>query len=310
VIRGAAGLGVLVVVLLRVPLRDLGARFASVHATEAALLVGIAVVQMTVGAARWWRLLVRLGERPSFGAVYRDLLVGALFNTLLPTNVGGDVVRALRSSRRLEAGHHAWSTSIFERLVGMLVLAVVGAIATLFALGETLPGRARVIVIGIALALAVAIPFIATPLRLLVRVLERRLSTKLIADVRGVIADLEGPLASAGARIETFAWSLLGFVLGLAYVTVAARALGAPGHFLAIVVGIPIVSVLSLAPISIGGHGVREGLFVVVLGMLGIPRDVALGLALLALANNLFFALIGGAVVLIEPTTQAKPEAK
>lgn len=307
-LRGAAGAGVLALVITRVPVRDLGERFAHVRPTDAALLIAIAIAQMSVGAARWWRLLLRLGERPPFLAVCRDLFVGTLFNTLLPTSVGGDVVRALRASRRLREGRHAWSSSLFERLVGMLTLAAAGAAATLFAVRGALPERARVVVIVIAVLLAVALPFIAAPLRLLVRLLEKRLPSKFIADVRGVIADLDGPLARAPVRLETFAWSLAGFLLGVAYLTTAARALGAPGHGLAILVGLPIVSVLSLAPVTIGGHGLREGLFVVVLGMLGVPKDVALGLALFALANNLVCAVIGGVVLLAEPTTHAAPK--
>lgn len=304
--RAAAGIGILVVVFTRVPLADLRERLAHVHLGHAALLIVLAVLQLSTGAMRWWRLLTRLGERPTLGAVWRDLLVGALFNTFLPTSFGGDVVRAIRMSRRLKAGHHAWSSSLFERLVGLLTLAIVGAIGVIFAVGDALPPRPRIVVVVIATALAVAFFFVATPLRLLVNVLEKRLPASFIDDVRGVATDLEGPLAATSVRLETFGWSLAGFVFNIAYVIVGANALGASEHALAVIVGLPIVAVLSLAPVSLGGHGLREGLFVVVLGVLGVPKDVALGLALLALAYNVFFALLGGVVALVEPTAPIK----
>lgn len=305
-LRAAAGAAILVVVFTRVPLGDLTGRLAHIRLVDLAMLVLLAVLQMSTGAGRWYRLLGRLGEQPSISAVWRDLLVGALFNTFLPTSFGGDVVRAVRMSRRLRAGYHAWSSSVFERLVGMLTLAIAGAVGVLFVIGDVLPSRQRGIVVGMAVAFALALFFVSAPLRLLVRVLERRLPTMFIANVRGVVADLEGPLASAPTRLETFTWSAMGFGLNIAYAVTAARALGAPGHETAIFVGLPIVSVLSLAPVSLGGHGLREGLFVVVLGLLGVPKDVALGLALLALAYNVFFALLGGIVAFVEPTPPIK----
>ncbi len=305
-VRAVAGVAIIAVVVTRVPLRDLAARFAQMRASDVAILVFLACLQMSTGVGRWWRLLSRVGERPPLSAVCRDLLVGALFNTFLPTSFGGDVVRAIRMSRRLEAPHRAWSTSLFERLVGLLTLALAGAVAALFVMGNALPSRQRVVIVCVALALGVAFFFASTPLRILVGVLEKRLPSAFIADVRGVVADLEGPLTKTALRLETFAWSLSGFLASVVYVLAGARALGAAEFGLAAVVGLPIVSVLSIAPVSLGGHGLREGLFVVVLGMLGVPKDVALGIALIALAYNIFFALLGGAVSLVEPTTRVK----
>ncbi|MDB4945568.1 MAG: hypothetical protein JWP97_5102 [Labilithrix sp.] len=308
-LRAVAALALLVVVFTRVPLRDLGARFASMHATDVLLMIGVALVQWTIATTRWWRLLARLRDPAPLRAIYGDLLVGALFNTFLPTNVGGDVVRALRASRRIEHGYHAWSSSLFERLVGMLTLAIAGSTAAVFVIGDVLPPRVRIVAVVIAIAIALGLLFVAAPLRLLVRVLEKRLSAAVVSDLRGVVSDLEGPLATAGARIETFAWSLAGFLVGLVLMSIAARSMNAPGHGLAILVGIPIISVLSLAPVSLGGHGLREGLFVVILGMLGVPKDVALGLALVALAYNVLFALLGGIVALVDPTPASAPRA-
>lgn len=301
-------MAIVVLVVTRVPLHDLAVRFGRMRASDIGLLVVLALSQMSTGAGRWWRLLVRLGERPAFAAVWRDLLVGALFNTFLPTSFGGDVVRAIRMSRRLRAPHHAWSTSLFERLVGLLTLALAGAVAALFVMGNALPSRQRAIIVGVALVLGLAFFFVSAPLRILVGILEKRLPSAFIADVRGVVADLEGPLTKAPVRLETFAWSVGGFVFNIGYALAAMRALGASEYAVATVVGLPIVSVLSVAPVSLGGHGLREGLFVVVLGMLGVPKDVALGLGLFSLAYNVFFALLGGAVSLVEPTSQKELE--
>lgn len=300
-LRALAGLVIVVLVVRNVPMRALAERFLHFSVADVALLLVFTVLQVIANTLRWWRLLVRLGDRPPFMAIMGDLLVGALFNTFLPTSFGGDVIRALRAGRRLDRGYRAWSSSLFERLIGMLVLAIVGAIGALLLTGNALPDRDRYIVVGAALVVALILFFASAPLRLLVDILERRLPTRFIEDVRGVVTDLEGPLATAPARLETLGWSVLAYLLNLAYVIVSVRALGISEHTVAVIAGLPIIAILSLAPVSLGGHGLREGLFVVILGLLGVPKDAALGLALLSLAYNIVLALAGGVVALVAP---------
>lgn len=307
VVRAIAGLAVLVLVLTRVSLRDLGERLGNIQPRDALFLAAIGIVQVELGVIRWWRLFARVREHVRLLAITRDVLVGMLFNTFLPTSFGGDVIRAIRAGRRVKESYHAWSTSLFERLVGMLSQAIIGALGALLALGHALTTAQKTVIVLAMLVLALAMFFASTPLRLLVRVLEKRLPQRFIVNVQGVVDDLEGPLATPGARVETLGWSILQFCFNLGFAIFGARALGAPGHAVALVVGVPVIGVLAMAPVSLGGHGLREGLFVVVLGMLGVPKDVALGIAVLALAYNVFFAVAGGVVALVEPTPPVRP---
>jgi hypothetical protein len=212
-------------------------------------------------------------------------------------------VRALRARGRVDRTHHAWSSSLFERIAGLLAMAVSGALAASIGLGfdARVPEKIRVIAAIIALAFLGVFFFAAAPFRILVRVLEKRLPSA-ASDVRGIVSDLEGPLATPGARMETLGWSVLVQALGIAFVVAGARGLDAPGHVLAILIGVPIVHVLSKVPITHGGLGLREGLFVGILGMLAVPPDVALGLAAQWLASSLAFAIAGALVALVDPS--------
>ncbi len=301
-LKGAATLALFAAVLWKVPLADLGARMRHLDALDLAILCVVTIAQVSVGVVRWQRVLHRLGERVGFLALYGDLLVGLTYNMFLPTTVGGDVVRALRARKRLAVPHRAWSSSVYERIAGLLALAASGAIAAAVGLGEQahVPPALRWTAIGVAIAFLLAFFGASWPFRLLLGVLERSLGKGGAAanDVRGIVADLEGPLTSAGARLETLGWSLLYQALGVVFVIAGARGLGAPGHELAILVGVPIVHVFSMVPITIGGLGLREGLFVAILGRLGVAPDVALGLAAQWLASSVGFAIAGALVVL------------
>ena len=64
-----------------------------------------------------------------------------------------------------------------------------------------------------------------------------------------------------------------------------------PLHWYAVI--IPFVTLASLLPISIGGTGVREALFVVLFGAVGMRPEVALVLSLSTLAVALTWGLLG-----------------
>lgn len=307
-LKAALTVAILAFVLLKVDLRELGERLSHLRAFDLFALAAITTVQVTIAVVRWWRLLRRLGERVSFGALYGDALVGLTYNMFLPTTVGGDVVRAIRCRRRVSLGHHAWSSSIFERIAGLLAMAASGAIGAAVGVGTAtrIPESVRILAVALAAVLLVGFFAASAPFRAIVRLFEKRLPA--LEDFKGIVADLEGPLATAGARTEALAWSILYQALGVLFVVVGARGLGDTTHALAIVVGVPIVHVLSMIPVTIGGLGLREGLFVAVLGALGVAKDVALGLAAQWLASSVAFAVAGGIVALASrPSTRAPP---
>lgn len=299
-LKAIATIVILAVVLRKVPFGELSARLAHLQAVDLVLLTALTVAQVSIGVVRWHRLLARLGERVSFLGLYGDVLVGLTYNMFLPTTVGGDVVRAVRCRARVTRAHHAWSTSLFERIAGLLAMAASGAIAATLGASTLIPTSIRLVATALTLALLAMFFGAAAPFRVLVRFFEKRLSamTGTQTEMRGIIADLEGPLATSGARLEALFWSLLYQALGVVFVIVGARGLGAPGHELAIVIGVPLVHVLSMIPVTIGGLGLREGLFVAILGRLGVASDVALGLAAQWLASSVGFAIVGAVVAI------------
>jgi uncharacterized membrane protein YbhN (UPF0104 family) len=291
------------IVMWKTPLADVGARIGRIRASDAAALVAIAAVQMALSTMRWWRLLRRSGERVSYATVFGDVCVGVFYNFILPGGVGGDVVRALRARKRLDVPHRAWATSIYERLVGLFTMTLLASIAAIAGLGTEaalLPPWLRTTTIAMTIVLAVAIVLAKLPFRLATRILGKRLPEVARGDIDGIAHELGGPLTSATIRAETFFWSLLYQGASLFFVIASAWALGAGGHERALLVGIPIVYVLSMLPVTIGGHGFREGLYVGVLGVLGVSSDVALGLSFFFVASSLLFSIVGGVIVVMD----------
>jgi hypothetical protein len=161
------------------------------------------------------------------------------------------------------------------------------------------------LVAGVATLLIVGFFFASAPFRLLTRLFSRSIP-KIASSIDRIAEDLEQRLAGSVARLEAMFWSLCYQVMAMIFFLYAARAFGAHDFVVALLVGVPLVHILSLAPISIGGFGVREGLFVAVLTPLGIAPDIALSLSILWLLASVFFALIGAAITLVETLVASK----
>jgi uncharacterized membrane protein YbhN (UPF0104 family) len=311
--KGLVAVAALTLATRKVDFHALGHALASMPSSTIAALGAIIVVQQLLAVARWWRLLARLGERVSFNALNGDLLVGATYNLFLPTTIGGDVVRIWRARARLHRPHHAWSSAIYERIAGFVALTGTGAVGLAVA-SIAAPGSIAAVPVNVRLTVAfvacafVALFFLASaPLRWLVRRMEARLPSASATDgAREIVGDLEGTLATSGCRVETLAWSTAGQGASLVFLVLAARALGDPMHDVAIVVGVPIVVVLAMAPVTLGGHGLREGLFVGVLGELGVRREIALALAILWLGWSVMVAIAGAVVAVAVPTPRVE----
>lgn len=299
----AATIGLFAWVLRTVDLASVGRTFAELDAVAIVAVVVLTFAAVGVSAWRWHRVLLRLGEHVPVRDLFGDTLVGTTYNMLLPTSVGGDVVRSLRCARRLRVGEHAWASVAFERVMGLVSLALVSCVGLLSA---TTRARSELLLLSVGLAGGLVVALMVAPgtLRLAARVVRPWLAGLAAALDRMALA-FGGPLSRAGARLETFGWSLAYQAVSLAILYAAGRGWGEPELARAVFLGVPIALVLSTAPITIGGLGLRESLFVAVLAPFGLSSERAFALSLIWLASNLL-AAVAGATLAPRPPPASK----
>jgi len=261
--------------------------------------VGLFLLAQVASALRW-RLLARpLGFHGPLRDFINFYFVGMFFNLLLPTSVGGDVVRAWYldggSGRRLAA-----FLSVFvDRFSGLLVLMGLACVADLlcpialpFWVGASVWATAACAVVGLV-SLPMALRCLeggaqeptlgASRLRALTRSFSNA-HTLLIGRPRLLLA-------------ATFL-SLLVQGINVVLLWLVGRAIGAPvpASYYGIVA--PMVTLLTLLPVSLNGMGVREGGMVLFLAPLGIPSSTALSLALLWFSVFVAASLFGAGIYL------------
>jgi len=272
--------------------------FARLDPLPWSFAVGLYVAAQIVSGERW-RLLARpLGFGGSTVRYVAYYFVGMFFNLALPSSVGGDVARSLylagqergpKGPRHLEA----FLTVLAERLSGVLMLAALACAAAPFC-PVPLPERVWV---GVAVVGAGAL--VGVGLFLLLPIADSSVNPQSAG--RGLRARLTAvavvyrrrPWLLAGTALLSLAVQ----ALNVAVVAACGSALGlaVPPLYYAVIV--PLVTLLTLLPVSINGMGLRELGYTVFLVPLGVEPAEAVGLGLLAFAATALPAL-GGAFVM------------
>ncbi len=223
-----------------------------------------------LGGLRWRALLALASVRIPFRRVMQLQLTGMFFNTVIPGNVGGDVVKALYVARAQDPSKRTTLLLIVfvERLVGLAALLIVASVVTLLR-GSQLsrdPHLSRLSMIVVALgALAVVGPlgFIGV-----MRIAGERLhrwttgTTRFSVLLNQLVAAMR-LLASGPASLgKALAFSMLIHVFAIGMFTVFARVLlDRDVAYSDIATVFPIGILTMVLPISPSGVGVGHAAF-------------------------------------------------
>lgn len=293
---GVSGL-MLVVLVAKVPSFDPGT-LVPAWSVRTAVWLGVAAVLTLAGIAlsalRWQKVLDALDIQTRLPRLMSLYLAGQFVSNVLPTTIGGDVLRVSRLSRDTGESSGTFASVVLERLTGWLVLPVITIVG--FAVN---PGLRQ-----LGTATRVALVMALVTLLLLATVLAAAGSTRL----GGRFAAREGWRRFLGAvhlgveRLRTHPAAAMhvlvaGFAYQLALVlaaVAAAQALGLrPAGLTALLAFFPAVLIAQVLPVSMSGLGVREGAFVLFLGPLGVADEKAIALGLLLYLLNLGVSLLG-----------------
>jgi uncharacterized membrane protein YbhN (UPF0104 family) len=264
--------------------------------TIAWLVVALALTLagVVLAALRWEQVLDAMGlPRPSLARLTRHYFAGQAVSNVLPTTIGGDVLRAARLAGDTGDAADSFASLIIERLTGWLVLPLLTFVG--FALDAEVRGMGRPVVIALAISAGtlvglIAILVVADHPRLGGRFTQRQGWRRFLGSVHLGVSRLRRHPGSA-ARVVA-AGSLYQLVLVVA-ATAAARALAIDISATALLALYPAVLVTQVLPIGIAGLGLREGALVYFLAPLGVPHDQAVALGLLLFALNLLVSVLG-----------------
>jgi hypothetical protein len=214
-----------------------------------------------------WKLL--LPEKFKIKKLFLIYMIGAFFGSFMPGIIGGDAVRAYYLNKKAKKMSLTLASIFMDRYLGYVSLMLIGISATPFALRYFKDSPYQWIMPFIFAA------FIAGSILFFGLQLGKRFRG--VSEFYEYFTTLK---TQKGKIIKAVLISFFIQFLNFFIVIILAAGMGAKIPFLLLFVFLPIIITITTIPISISGLGVREGTFVILLGLIGVKPEVATSLSL------------------------------
>lgn len=290
--------GLLAAIVWRADLADV---WLALRETNFLLIVTAAALNPVGGtlmALRWRGLLRSQGVDAPLHRLIQSCIIASFFRQFLPSTIGGDAIRAYDSWKMGASKTVAVSTLAVDRIFGVVILLLFAIIAIVFSprILPEIPLLATWIALGAGglLGLLMLIFFPSTRFfRPLARVIEHlpRPIGNIINKLAGSLAGLQG---QPRLMLRSLALSFFLQVNVVFFYVLIGTALGLSVPVLAYFIIVPLATIVMMLPVSINAIGLREAVFVVLLGASGVSMAEALAFAWLEYGLFLFYGLIGG----------------
>jgi uncharacterized membrane protein YbhN (UPF0104 family) len=234
-----------------------------------------------------WKLL--LPEHFTIRRLFSLYMIGAFFNSFLPGLIGGDVVKAYYLNKDAKKLSLTLASIFMDRYFGYSALMIVGIAAYPFAIGY-FRGASQWVMPAIVCA------FIVGSILFFGLQLGRRFRT--VSEFYEYFSLLK---SRRDVIVKAILLSICIQVMGFLAVALLASALGEDIPLLLLFVFLPIIITVTTIPVSISGLGVREGAFVILLGLIGIRPELATSLSLSWFFSN-FVGSIPGLAAYVRQT--------
>jgi len=229
-------------------------------------LAAIAVLALSilVGVRQWRCLLEAQGVVVPRLRLTQAYSLGMFLNFVLPSGVGGDVVRAVQIHREAKGGTRGVAATLLDRLAGLFTLALFASVASWILAADHPQPLFRHLAWASG---AVSLLFCVAAVVLFSRRVVGWISPVARWFGEGALLDRARNLRQAFLQYRKEPRIVLE-VMGLSVVTqflrilvhwCCAKAIGLPLDFAWILLFVPVVALISILPISVGGWGLREG---------------------------------------------------
>jgi uncharacterized protein (TIRG00374 family) len=271
------------------------------------LLAGLATFCLInlLALVRWRLLLSSQGLHLPFWQIFRWHFVGLFYNTFLPGMTGGDLVKAYYVARRLKGKRtEAVVTILVDRVIGVIGLALLAAFVLSSRIEEpALREAASIIYVFLAGIFAGGIVFFSRRVRRLLRLDAILARIPLAARIDQAIFHFRYHKKTVAIALGL---SLISHSVTVSINALYGQALGIEGvSFADYFIFIPTILILTAIPISIGGFGFGEAMYLHFFSSVlpdAVGTDVGnriVALSLLFRLTTVAWSLLGGLFLLL-----------
>lgn len=275
-----------------------------------------------LAAGRWYVLLRVQGIKLPAWRVGALLMLGIFFNMFMPGGTGGDLIKIYFLMKEIPARQEkarGLLAVLMDRLVGLMALILISSviIGLQYNWLQTAPMSRHLTWVLLAILVGslgtIVFSFIISGFGLAHKLPKRMPMRHVLIDLsvaynlyaRAWPATMAALFASFGVHFASFFL----FCCGARALSIHTGGMGGGEiSFGALLTVMPIILTLASLPLSVGGTGPREWLFVVLLGPLcGVSRPEATALSLTGFILTASWGMIGGLIYLMyRPSQHAK----
>jgi uncharacterized membrane protein YbhN (UPF0104 family) len=235
-------------------------------------LVLIALLFLSFMVFRWIILIDSFSKIKSrFSVLYRYYLIGSFFNIFFPGAIGGDVVRIHYSKKQYRLGiKKATAIVFFERVAGLVALTLIFSFSIFFndAIADKISIDKEYALLVIPLVLLIGFIFKKAASKKGYVISYITIGAILVLSILGQFADiLIAYILCSYFDLTVTLWNLLTVM--------------------------PLIFIITVLPISIGGIGVREGAFVGLLSLYNVSTSTAVIVSFLMYFIRVLVGIVG-----------------
>ncbi len=279
------------------------------------MIIATYLVLTVAGTVRWQMLMAAQNMHPGFWRLLALNYIGFFFNNFMIGMTGGDVVKAFYASRMDTRRAEVVASIVTDRILGIAGLTTLAVVGLAVGITEPEVRRAAWIICPFVIVLfgLVAVAFSRRAMKKVSRaagLLDRRAGGveigrcgRLVALARRPIRRFHDALVVYRGRQGTL-WKAYAVSVGVwLLITLLnweiAQGLGIEMSWKYYFMFIPVISLISGLPITISGWGLRETMYVQLLGTVGVMASQALALSILCWATMFGTSLAGAVLYLV-----------
>jgi uncharacterized protein (TIRG00374 family) len=282
-------------------LHDIGAALRAAHFPTLFLAFSLHFLGCFISVMRWRLLLLAQHITVPLSFLLKSYMVAIFFNNLLPSTIGGDVVRIRDTCRRGNNRGGAIAAVFLDRLLGIFVL--MGFVLLSLFLSEKfsfyvsyLPIWTIIVVLSVV---AFAASFLLFYRKIMLFINKFKLLSKPGDFIEKSIQNLLSFRENKKIIITSIILSLILQINVVIYYFLISSGVGLSVTMNEFFIIIPVTVFTMMLPVSINGVGLRENIFVLTLSIYSVPKHSSIAMAWIDYAMVLLLGIIGGVVYMI-----------
>ena len=247
---------------------------------------------------RWRMLMQPLMPLRSIQNLLAIYCIGLFFNLTFPTVVGGDVVKIYYVGKHSNSYSQSFAATFLDRDAGMLAMMIIACAGLLF-YPVHIPGVAvEIIIWSFSAAFIIGNICLFTPRfrRVMIKFFKVFRFFKLAEKMERVSSALRIIGKKRRILFVAFMVSFLNQFFAISVVWITALGLHLDISFSYFLIFVPVITLISMIPISLNGMGLREYAFMSLFSAIGVSPESCIALGLVSSILIILTSLPGGII--------------